>query len=433
MSATKVGVLHPGTQHSWQTALALQEADLLGWYATTIFYDANRWPYKLERHLPAGLAERASRTLRRRYHPDLDPQLVRRRGRWGWVTGALPKALPRQVNAWVGRTANREFGKSVVALLEREPVDIVWAYDSAALEVFRWAKRHGVTCVLDRTTCHSALMNSALAEEYARHPQFFSTPFVPKPRHQLDEEQEELELADAVLVGSSYAASSLIDNGVARAKIRLLPYGYDECLFPEAFPVRTLREDAPIEFLFVGRLAPHKGVAYLLEAFAQIPATAAALTLVGPMAIPERTFAKYRDRVRHIPQVSRQEVAALMSRADCFLYPSLFEGGPFVLREIYGAGLGAVQTRSAGEGVRDRRNGIILERHSVSEIVDSVERILADRDCLARWQSESWAARHECGWTWYRHGVREFLTGLAAGDSPGATRMPQRQRMAAAR
>jgi hypothetical protein len=35
----KVGVFHPGTQHSWQTALAFQEAGTLAWFATSIFYD----------------------------------------------------------------------------------------------------------------------------------------------------------------------------------------------------------------------------------------------------------------------------------------------------------------------------------------------------------------------------------------------------------
>ena len=44
----RIGVFHPGTQHSWQTALAFQEAGMLGWYATSAFYDPARWPYRLE-------------------------------------------------------------------------------------------------------------------------------------------------------------------------------------------------------------------------------------------------------------------------------------------------------------------------------------------------------------------------------------------------
>ena len=45
----KVAVFHPGTQHSWQTAYALQQLDRLEWYATSIFYKPDSMPYLLER------------------------------------------------------------------------------------------------------------------------------------------------------------------------------------------------------------------------------------------------------------------------------------------------------------------------------------------------------------------------------------------------
>ena len=45
----KVAVFHPGTQHSWQTAFALQQLGRLQWYATSIFYKPDSLPYLLER------------------------------------------------------------------------------------------------------------------------------------------------------------------------------------------------------------------------------------------------------------------------------------------------------------------------------------------------------------------------------------------------
>ena len=81
----KIGVFHPGTQHSWQTAEALQNAVLLRWYATSIFYEEGRFPYNANVFLPPKIGERVLRELKRRYTPNLDPRLIRRLGLAEWL------------------------------------------------------------------------------------------------------------------------------------------------------------------------------------------------------------------------------------------------------------------------------------------------------------------------------------------------------------
>ena len=79
-SPMQIGVFHPGTQHSWQTALALQQLGRLEWYATSIFYQPDLWPYRLERLLPGRLGDRLHREFSRFSQPALDPRLVRTSG-----------------------------------------------------------------------------------------------------------------------------------------------------------------------------------------------------------------------------------------------------------------------------------------------------------------------------------------------------------------
>ena len=81
----QVAVFHPGTQHSWQTALALQQLGRLAWYATSIFHQPERWPYRLERYLPEPLAGRLGAEFRRFNHPGLNPALVRTGGMAEWA------------------------------------------------------------------------------------------------------------------------------------------------------------------------------------------------------------------------------------------------------------------------------------------------------------------------------------------------------------
>lgn len=405
--ARRVGVCHPGTQHSWQTAIAFQEERELAWYATSIFYDLAKWPYRVEKLLPSAL-RRPAGFLRRRFDARIDARNVRQLGSWGWIA-AGSAMLSDRAAAWATRHGNRDFVERVVSLMEREPVDLIWAYDTAALQAFRWAKRHGVYCVLDRTIGHSAAANQVLAAEYARHPDFFLSPYVPKPQQQLDEEQEEMALADAIVVGSAACADTLVANGCSAAKIHVLGYGYDEKFYPKTPPKRVIPDQGPIDFLFVGNVAARKGVAYLLEAFKQISPDRARLTLVGRLSIPASTLARYQPRVRHVPAVSRSGVAEYLNAAHCFIFPSLFEGSAIVLREIYGAGLGAMHTRAAGDGAIAERNGEVWEAASVEAIINSVEAALDDPSRLVRWQQESWTLRDQHGWSVYRRRARQFV------------------------
>src|SRR6516164_5158096 len=122
----RIGVFHPGTQHSWQTALGFQEAGLLGWYATSVFYDPARWPYKVERYLPRNLSARLNREFRRRHNPLLDLSKVRQFGWWEW-SEVLTRRLGRQsLSDCCNSVGNRAFCRQVIRLIERGPVDLLW-------------------------------------------------------------------------------------------------------------------------------------------------------------------------------------------------------------------------------------------------------------------------------------------------------------------
>ncbi|MBX6320657.1 MAG: glycosyltransferase family 4 protein [Rhodospirillaceae bacterium] len=410
--ALRVGVFHPGTQHSWQTALAFQESGQLAWYATSIFYDPERWPYRVERWLPGPLGARTRREFLRRYTPRLDQRLIRRLGFWEW-----PLTVPRRLNRMrleraLYRRAVREFGDRVVRLIEHEPVDVLWGYNTSSLEVFRWAKARGILCILDQTIGHPRAQDAIMLREQQRHPEFFSEPYLPFSAEEIERTDEELALADKVVAWSEFSKQTLVDNGCPAEKIEIVPYGADEAIFPKSRPQHAPPVGRPVDFLFAGAIHPRKGVAYLLQAFAGIPREEARLTLLGKPYIPAATFARYRDRVRHVPHVPRAEVVQHFLAADCFVFPSLFEGSAIVLREACSAALGIIQSANAGDGVRDGRNGIVLEEVSVDHVRRAVETVLADRGRLADWQAASWEIGRQLTTAHYRDIVRAKVNAL---------------------
>lgn len=406
---SKVGVFHPVTQHSWQTALAFQEAGRLRWYASSVYYDPARWPYRIEQVLPGRLADKIHKEFERRRSCQLDPALVRQLSPREWLAAALRRLDQHRLEHWLNRLNARAFGAAVIRLIEREPVNVVWGYDTTSLEVFRWAKARGIRCVLDQTIGHPASFNKALLAEKERHPDFFLGSFEPFDRAWIDRANEEIALADLVIVGSTFCRDTLIDNGCPAEKIRVISYGADERLFPERRPQRTPLSGRPVEFLFVGSVEPRKGVAYLLEAIRQIPPELGRLTMVGRMLLPSATFGRFARWVRHVPQVSRAEVVSYFLMADCFVFPSLFEGGGIVLYEACRAALGLIQSAMCGDGVREALNGIVLPSVSTESVLAQMRTVIDDRQLLEHWQDASWAHQGERTWAVYRERVRDLV------------------------
>jgi glycosyltransferase involved in cell wall biosynthesis len=405
----KVGVFHPGTQHSWQTALAFQESGQLGWYATSLFYDPRRWPYRIENYLPRRFSQIVHCEFARRDFPALKPENVRQFGLSEWMEIGAHRLGAARLKNWINRRGNRLFGEPLIDLIRREPVDVLWGYNNSSLQAFRWAKQHGIRCMLDQTVGHCVSMNRALLAERERHPEFFLNSYQPYTPEEIAQQDEEIGLADTVVAGSDFCADTLIENGCPAAKIRVVPYGFDEDLFPLRPSARATLRGRPCRFLFVGALNPRKGIAPLLKAFQSIPTSEASLTLLGRMEIPEETFGKFAGRVTHIAAVPRNDVAKYYVQSDCFIFPSLFEGSALALYEAVGADLGIIQSASAGVGVQAGKNGVILDEVTEERIVSAVRAVTADPERLMQWQQMSCEMRQALTWKQYHQRVRATL------------------------
>jgi glycosyltransferase involved in cell wall biosynthesis len=141
--------------------------------------------------------------------------------------------------------------------------------------------------------------------------------------------------------------------------------------------------------VFVGRLAPVKGVPVLLDALARLRADdpEVTLTLVGDGA--ERGWIEARiaelglaDAVTITGYLGQAEVAAELAKADIFVLPSFAEGVPVVLMEAMATGLPVVTTRIAGipELVEDGVSGRIVAPGDVAGLTDAIAGLLADPD-----------------------------------------------------
>jgi alpha-maltose-1-phosphate synthase len=402
-------LVHPtGNAFVRQTAAALDQAGMLSGFYTTIAWQPGN---AIDRVLPAGW--RAE--LARRSYPGIPPKLVHSSSwremirlaavRWRWEnlvrheTGrfsfdAISRALEGEVAAVVRSGAR---------------LDGVFAYDACALDVFKAAKERGARCVYDLPIGHYRVWQRMIEEEREREPVWAPTlAGLNDSAAKLARKDREIELADAILVASSFTAETLksFPRPIAAA-IHRIPYGAP----PVGEPRQLTRSEDPLRVLFVGQLGQRKGLGYLVAAMdrLQVPAT---LTLLGrPVATPP-AMQKALQRFRWIESAPHARVLEIMREHDVLVFPSLFEGFGLVILEAMAQGTVVIATphTAAPDIFNDGLDGFLVPIRSADTIAERLTRLAEDRDLLARMSEAARQTAARCTWDEYRRGIVEAVT-----------------------
>jgi len=411
--APKVAVFHPGTQHSWQTARALAQLDRLAWYATSIYYRPGRWPYMLER-IPGPLGRRLGSEFRRFQADGLDPALVRSFGLHEWLERLAFRAGFRGLATALDKRGNRAFGLGLERQIASDDPFALWGYNNSSLSAFRLAKRHGRTCVLDRTVGDPRAHNRAMLELQERYGDWFLQRGVQDDQEIIDNAAQEHALADRILVGCPFAARTVAEFSPAEVtrKVEVLEYCFDAVLYHAIPPPRPVDRTGPVKFLFLGLAIPRKGIHHVLEAIERLPASEASLTVVGNLGIPEAVWSRYRDRVTHIPTVPRAAVPRIMAEHDVLLFPTYFEGAGIVLYEALASGMALIQTDRAALAVTED-TGVLLDRPDSEMLLEAMRRPIDDRDLLDHWRCHAEAESAKYRFAGYRDRIAALLERIA--------------------
>ena len=408
-----VAVIHPGVQHSWQTATALQQLGQLEFYATSIFQDPARWPYRAARYLPGFLSAPLNREFARFEHGALDPALVRTGGWHEWAERLAQRAGAGALARRIDLAGNRAFVRQVEADLRSAREFAVWAYNNSSLESFRVAREVGRSTVLDRTIADHRYWRELLPDLRERNGDFFLPGRHDAGDAVIAREDAEYALADLIVCGSAFAAETVRAHSThpVEGKVRVLPYCYDAVNFAEAAAPRAT--DGPLKVLFAGQVHVRKGVAEFLRAFKRLPQGSVELTLLGSLQVPPAAFAPYAERVGHIPQVARSEVAAIMRAHDILILPSWFEGAPIVLFEALAAGLGIIHSRPAGDAVTPE-TGLVLPEITPDAIEAALVHCIDSRDEVASWQEAAPVRARDFSFARYQENIADLIAALDA-------------------
>ena len=213
-----------------------------------------------------------------------------------------------------------------------------------------------------------------------------------------------LDDADLVLAPSQATLEDCVTAGVARQRVRHVPWGMT------ASEVTAAQvEAAKARFglrgryvLTVGTLEPRKNQRRLIEAFSRLPQRDVTLVVVGPEGwgdAPSPHVTALGERLRFTGFVPRDQLAGLYGGASVFCYPSLWEGYGLPVAEAMGAGAPVVTSRgTATEELVAGGAGVVVDPLDVDAIAAALASVLDDDDLAARLRAAGRARAADNTW-----------------------------------
>ena len=227
--------------------------------------------------------------------------------------------------------------------------------------------------------------------------------------------------ADEVVTVANVIKDDLMKfYGLRDNKVSVIYNGVDASVFK---PLRNFDVPEPLKTLkgkkialFVGHFGLRKGLPFVIEAMKKVKENIKDVALVCIGGVPSWLGSKndYWSFLRSIIEKNGlQEVVYLLERvpnellpsyysmASVFVLPTYYEAFGKVIIEAMACGLPVITTKRGGneEAVSDGVSGFLVNYGSVSELADTITRILSD-DKLGRQMGEIGRQRVEKDFTW---------------------------------
>ncbi|HEX6732524.1 MAG TPA: glycosyltransferase family 4 protein [Pyrinomonadaceae bacterium] len=359
-----------GAREDYVVPRALKTRGMLGELITDVWATPGSW------------ISRGTNGLSARYHSDLANAPVtasnygalrfeigsRARGRDGWN-----RIIER--NDWFQSFAIAHLNRHRSKWEKERP--IVFAYSYAALQIFKFARGLGWKTVLGQIDPGRA--DERLVSQLHNEPSAVDHDWQPAPPRYWDQWSLECDLADQILVNSTWTQDALLNEGVPTERIKVVPLAIerfpDAAKFTRQYPIKFTPE-RPLRVLFLGQINLRKGVGVLFEAIRLVQDLPLEFWFVGPCQVSLPEDLRGDQRIKWIGAVARNNVAEYYRTADVFILPTLSDGFGLTQLEAQCWKLPVVASTKCGRVVRHGENGLLLEEISAHAIADSLRRLV---------------------------------------------------------
>ena len=198
--------------------------------------------------------------------------------------------------------------------------------------------------------------------------------------------------AENLIAPTEFVKGVYEELGLGTGKITVIPHGIE---LPEIVPIRQSVSAGVLRVGYVGGLSWQKGVHILVQAFNEIPADRATLSLWGDIDAFPAYVSELRNLAKHTGitfegTLPRDQLWDVLSQFDVVVIPSLwYETASLIIQEAFAVGvpvvasdLGALATR-----VREGIDGLLIPPGDAAVLRDTLRTLLDDLSLLARLKS----------------------------------------------
>lgn len=383
----KIRVVQIGARKSYAVPMALADAEWLE-YLITDFYrtEAKIRPsiYSLLSRLnsPKGL-----KRIQSRFGKGIPKTAVKTLP----ISGVLKKVVvlaTKKHSPLSGQLWGSRIFTSSAAKLGFDSVSAVYAFSSAALEVFEEAKKRGIGCVLDHETA-PALEEQRLIEEVTdRYPSWVDLK-VDKDSNGVkayaDRQAQEAELADCVVAPSTFCKRLLVHSGLRESACSVIPFPmrkeFQSSLGRNSKSAVSLGK-RKLRVLFVGDDAIRKGLPDLVSALKLLDHSQIETRGIGNWNLSAAGWREAKSAMEVLGGVPRSEVQRHFEWADVFILPTYSDTMGVVILEAMAMAVPVIVTDNSGgpDLVRDGLDGFVVPYKAPDAVASKIDLFATERD-----------------------------------------------------
>lgn len=395
-----------GSRRHYAVPVVLHEHGMLASFHTDYYHGISTF-----QHLPG-----VPVSLQSRHSPKLPASLVSHHFPlfvYARLSGVRNRTYDDRIRQWV--KVGSSFCRRIV---ERGlgQADSVYAFTSAALELFIEARSSGRLCILDHATAPLHEEELLVERAWKAHPQYFPGRTISaEVRNYQARQQEEWRHADRIVCNSAFLQRMIESAGGPAQRCAVVPLGYAP---PEPNEASELgRHDSKtLRVLFVGDDGLRKGLGVAVDAIEQLGFGADSFRVAGSPELTEAGKKWLTQRATHLGRLSRSGMAEQYAWADVVVLPSFSDTFGLVVLEAMSRGVPVVLTPNTGAAdvVRHRENGIVVPVGDVEALAKAFDELHSDRNFLAHLSQNASAASRSWDLNSYGERLVNALQGAAA-------------------